>query len=112
MNGGPHSTQDLRDSERQFVAALQRLGHGRLQDLAIRDGELVLDPWPTTIRDIKFGARVNQPDPKTDDFLLKQQIVEFFEYVRSMQSGVIQVLEVKNGLPFSMSIEEERLSHA
>jgi hypothetical protein len=112
MNGGPHSTQDLRNSERQFLAGLQRLGYGRLQGLSIRDGELVLDPWPTTIRDVKFGARPNQPEPKGDDFLLKQQLVEFFEYVRSVESGVIRVLEVKNGLPFSMSIEKERLSHA
>jgi hypothetical protein len=111
MNGGPQSTQDLRNSERQFVAGLQRLGHGRLQGLAIRHGELVLDPWPTTIRDVKFGARANQPEPKADDFLLKQQLVEFFEYVRSVESGVIRVLEVKNGLPFSMSIEKETISH-
>jgi hypothetical protein len=105
MTGAPPSTGDLRDSERRFVAALQLLGYGRLEGLLIRYGELVLDPWPTTIRDVKFGSRANQPEPKGDDFLLKQQVVEFFEHIRSVDSGVIRALEVKNGLPFTMEIE-------
>jgi hypothetical protein len=51
----PRSTRDLRPSERRFLAAMQQLVHGRFESLPIRQGELVLAPWPTTIRSVKFG---------------------------------------------------------
>ena len=53
------STSDLRASERAFVAAMQRLGFGRFEFLRIDSGELVLDPWPTTVRGVKFAARTH-----------------------------------------------------
>ena len=99
------STSELRSSERRFVAAMQRLGFGRFEFLRIDHGELVLDPWPTTVRDVKFCARTSQPDTAAEEFLLKQQVVELFEYVRGVDVGEIRILEVKNGLPFSMEIE-------
>ncbi|MGC8793980.1 MAG: hypothetical protein ACP5U2_11380 [Bryobacteraceae bacterium] len=85
---------------------MQRLGFGRFEYLQIRNGELVLHPWPTAVRDVKFGTA----DPVTlrqfpEQFELKQQVAELFEYVRSVEAGEIRTLEVKNGLPFSMEIE-------
>lgn len=102
-----HSTMpasDLRPSERAFVAAMQYLGFGRFEFLRIERSELVLDPWPTTVRDMKFCATVSQRHT-ANDFLLKQQVVELFAYVRGIEVGEIRVLEVRNGLPFSMEIE-------
>ncbi|MGA3028026.1 MAG: hypothetical protein ABSF98_25015 [Bryobacteraceae bacterium] len=98
------STADLLPSESCFVAALQQLGFGRFEFLRIEHGALILDPWPTTVRDVKFCAKASQP-AAAEEFLLKQQVVEFFEYVRSVGNGEIRILEVKNGLPFSMEIE-------
>jgi len=88
------------------VAAMRRMGFGRYEYVQIRNGELVLDPWPTTVRDVKFGTT----DPVAlrqfpDEFELKQQVAELFEYVRSVEAGEIRTLEVKNGLPFSMEVE-------
>jgi len=107
MSGSrPSSTQDLLPSEQRLVEAMQRLGFGRLEFLRIERGEVVLDPWPTTIRDLKFGCSGSaQPVPNSDAFALKQQVAELFEYVRSVEAGEIRVLEVKHGLPFSMEIE-------
>jgi hypothetical protein len=102
----PTWTRDLLPSERTFVTAMQRLGHGRYEFLSIHGGEFVLDPWPLTIRSMKLGT----VDPLAakqiaDEFALKPQVVELFEYVRAVDSGEIRVLEIKNGLPFSMEIE-------
>jgi hypothetical protein len=102
----PASTHDLLDSERRFVQAMQDLGFGRFEFLQIRNGELVLDPWPTTVRDVKFGSQ--EPTPlrlRSAEFELKRQVVELFEYVRSVEAGEIRALEVRHGLPFSMEIE-------
>jgi hypothetical protein len=89
---------------------MQELGHGRFESLRIRQGELVLDPWPTTIRSVKFGkATPNRPPSESVDFELKNQAAEFFAYVRTIETGVIQVLEVRGGLPFCMEVAYEEI---
>jgi len=47
--GAPTSTRDLRPSERCFLSAMQQLRHGWFESVRIQRGELVLDPWPTTV---------------------------------------------------------------
>jgi hypothetical protein len=84
---------------------MQQLGFGRFEFLRIERGELVLTPCPDSVSEIKFGAKGDRPEPPGGEFLLKPQVGELFEYVRSVDSGEIRVLEVKNGLPFSMEIE-------
>jgi hypothetical protein len=53
-------TTDLRPSERRFLVGMQQLGHGRFELVRIHRGELVLDPWPSTVRSIKFGSDSKQ----------------------------------------------------
>ena len=99
------STRDLLASERRFLTAMVDLGFGRFEFLRIERGELVLDPWPTTVRGIKFGSEERPGRKTTDEFDLKQQVVELFEYVRQVDAGEVRCLEVRHGLPFSMEIE-------
>jgi len=104
--GRPHSTKDLMVSERTFVGVMHRLGFGRVEFLRIEHGQLVLNPWPAVVREVKFGSH----DPgaakvPAAEFELKPQVAEFFEYVREVDAGEIRTLEVKSGLPFSMEIE-------
>ena len=100
------STSELRSSERAFVAAMHRLGFGRFEFLRIQTGELALDPWPTTVRGVKFASE-DQSTSRTppDEFELKRQVTELFEYVRAVDAGEIRCLEVRHGLPFSMEVE-------
>lgn len=69
----------------------------------------VFDPPPTMIREHKFAAE-NGPRPElaSTDFLLKRQIAELFAFFDERQNGVIDVLEIKHGLPFRMIVTEER----
>jgi len=99
------TTQDLLPSEATFLAAMQRLGFGRFEYLKIRGGALVLDPWPTVIRDVKFATPTNTGKPAEHNSELRPQVAEFFAYVRDVDAGEIRELEVRHGLPFSMEIE-------
>lgn len=101
----PVTTQDLLNSEASFLAAMQRLGFGRFEYLQIRAGELVLHPWPSVVRDIKFATPPNTGKPSEPRSDLRPQVVEFFAYVREVDAGEIRELEVRHGLPFSMEIE-------
>ena len=104
----PVATQDLLPSEVVFVAAMQQLGFGRFEYLQIRGGELVLEPWPATIRDIKFVTPKNSGKAELHAAELRLQIAEFFGYVRSGDVGEIRILEIRHGLPFSMEVELAR----
>jgi hypothetical protein len=108
----PKSIHDLRPSEGCFFRAMHDLGHGRFESVRIRDGELVLDPWPAPIRSVKFGnATPNRPVSASADFELKYRVTEFFACVRTIKSGVIRVLEVRGGLPFCMDVTELPTDH-
>ena len=102
----PVTTQDLLPSEAAFVAAMQQLGFGRFEYLQIRGGELVLNPWPVTVRDVKFAIAAERPASLPNaNSELRPQVAEFFAYVREVDAGEIRELEVRHGLPFSMEIE-------
>ena len=99
---------ELLDSERRFVSAIQQLRFGRIESLRIRNGEFVLDPWPTTIRTLKFGADGFGPaQGYSEEFKLKRQILELIQFVRSVSMGEIRCLEVRHGLPFAMEVEHQ-----
>ena len=92
---------------RRLLKLFQQLNFGRLESLVIRNGEPVLDPLPRRQFEIKFAGE-NGPRPELDvaDFLLKRQVVELFEFFDQLLDGVIDVLEIKHGLPFRMIVTE------
>ncbi len=99
------TTRDLSASERLLVEAMRELGFGRFEFVQIRNGQPIVDPLPTAVRDVKFGAKAPSNTDPPGDFDLKRQVVELFEYTRSVNAGEIRTLEVRHGLPFSMEIE-------
>ncbi|MFN7994892.1 MAG: hypothetical protein U0Q18_14900 [Bryobacteraceae bacterium] len=105
----PRSSRDLRPSERRFLLAMQQLGYGRFEDVPIRRGELVLDPWPATIKMVKFGpVTCNLPVNASSEFDLKSEVIEFFDHVRSIDRAEIKHLQIRGGLPFYMELAERR----
>jgi hypothetical protein len=99
-------THDLSQSERRFLAAINELAFGRFELLRIRGGELVLDPWPTTVRYVKLGSKsVASRKGFSGEFELECPLVELFEFVRAIDQGVILLLEVRHSRPFSMEID-------
>jgi hypothetical protein len=101
----PKSTCDLRDSEREFIRAMQQLGFGRVELLEIRSGEVVLDPWPAMIRSVKLGTEERALNTASGEFELKRCVVDLFDYVRSVKVGRIRRLEIQHGLPLRMEVE-------
>ena len=67
-------------------------------------GQILLDPWPTVVKILKFGAAETQQPFPAADFELRKSLAELFEYTRSVDDGEIRCLEVRHGLPFSMEI--------
>jgi hypothetical protein len=106
LGAGPVLTRELLDSERKFVGAMQQFSFGRIEGLRIQNGEFVLDPWPTTVRTLKFGADQCGPaQGHSEEFKLKRQIVELIQFVRSVRAGEIRCLEIRHGVPFAVLVQ-------
>lgn len=101
------SSRRLSAGRAALVKLMQRINFGQIGGLTFWAGEPVLDPPPRIVREYKFGGE-NGPRPElaTDNFLLKQQVIELFAFFDQLQDGVIDVLEIKHGLPFRMIVTE------
>jgi len=104
----PHlSKQDLSSCRTALLKLMQRINFGRIEGLAICDGEPVLHPSPVIFHEIKFRAENGpRPELRIADFLLRKQLVELFNHFDKLQNYVIDVLEIKQGLPFHMTYKE------
>jgi len=100
----PASTSDLLPSERRFLAAMRDLKFGYFEGLRIERGQLVLEPWPRAVRDVKFGS--DRPVAYPEACQLKRQICEFFQLVRSIDSGEIRKLEIRYAVPLLAEIDQ------
>jgi hypothetical protein len=85
---------------------MQQLSFGRFEFISIRNRELVLNPFPITMRQVRFDTKEALPGrTPSGQFELQRQVVELFTYVRAVHAGEIRCLEVRHGLPFSMEVE-------
>ena len=92
----------------RLVRLMQELNFGQVRDLVVRDGDPVFDPPPRVVREVKFGGE-NGPRPETakGDFALKAQVREMLAQLEALGDGVVECIEVKHGLPFKMTVEED-----
>lgn len=97
----------LSQPKARLVELMQRINFGSIEKLVIKKGDLLFDPPPRVVREVKFGGE-NGPRPEAakQDFALKAQVRDLFAQIEAMGDGVIHCLEVKHGLPFKMVIEE------
>lgn len=86
---------------------MQQLNFGVFEGLPIRDKEPVLEPRPRVIREVKLGADCGpQPHSHLKGFALKKQVLDLFSLFDNIVNGTIRRLEIKNGLPFRVEVEE------
>jgi hypothetical protein len=91
----------------RLVELMQRLHFGQILGLHVRGGQPVLNPLPRLVRDRKLGTEpLPRPASPREDFLLKEQVAELFDYFDQVGDGVIDLIEVKHGLPFRLQHTE------
>ncbi|HEX8915026.1 MAG TPA: hypothetical protein VF796_21920 [Humisphaera sp.] len=101
--------KSLSPARRELVRLLQDVNFGRLEHLLLRDGEPVLrgDPRLRVVRELKFAAD-NGPRPEAArprDFALKPQFIDLFRQFDRLVDARIDVLSVRDGLPYTMHVE-------
>jgi hypothetical protein len=101
----PKNSEDLLPSERRLLGAMQWIRFGRFEFIPIHNHELVLEPWPKTVSQVRFGLEDALPAKRLpEQYELHRQVVELFTYVRSVETGEILCLQVRHGIPVVMEI--------
>jgi hypothetical protein len=103
----PSSTSNLLPAERRLLSMMRQLGHGRIERLQINDGVPVFEPELRIVKTIKFGSeRPAREEAAAATFTLKKQVVELFVRLRGLKAATVRRIEVHDGLPVLMEIEE------
>jgi hypothetical protein len=95
--------------QQRLLELLQKINFGRIERLKVANGQPVLDPFPRVIRDLKLGSADGEARPElgTFDFVLKREHVDLFENLARIQTGSVEVVEVRHGLPFRILLEHQ-----
>ena len=95
----------LSPARKRLVELMQEINFGRIEGLQIRDGEPILDPPPTMLRQFIFGKE-NGPNinRSAGSFALKKKVAELFDIFDREPWLSIQELIIDNGLPVRMTV--------
>ncbi len=96
----------LTPGRERLIRLMQLMNFGRIENLQFRCGEPVFNPPPRIVQKFKLAAN-NGPRDEVwiQDFLLKRQVIEFFDLVTEAGDEVTASIEVKAGLTFTFEIE-------
>jgi len=103
----PALKTEVSQPRQRLIREMQRINFGHIRELVIENGDPVFSPSTRSILNVKFGSENgSRPETNMDDFALKKQIRELFAAFEKLKNGTVHCLEIKNGLPFSMQVEE------
>ena len=86
---------------------MQKIGYGRFKYLVIVGGDPQVDPPPRLYRDQRLmGPNLGRRESGLADFILKERVVRLFEEFDRIGNGTVARLEVRDGLPYGMTLEE------
>jgi hypothetical protein len=98
---------ELSAGRQAFIRRCQRLGHGTLRGLEVRDGEPAFGPRTEVFRDLKLdGDKAPRSEQYLNDFVLCKEILQLFATLDSIRDGAIDHIEVRAGVPRRPVIKE------
>jgi len=100
----------LSPPRRNLVRLMQRIGFGHIEGLAVSGGEPVIDTQTRVVREVKFDAVCSVTPSTESDYALKQQVLVLIEQLNAIGDSRINLIEIKHGLPFRMSIDDLTLT--
>jgi hypothetical protein len=81
----------------------QRIGHGKIRNIAVCGGEPVFGPGTEVLLDIKLGSTdARRPEQNLSDFILCAEVVQLLEKLDAIRNGSIEHVEVRAGIPSRM----------
>lgn len=100
------TNRQLTPAQLMLLTLMQRIAYGRIEDLPVQEGQPVMQPLPYVVREVKFGLAASHNEHDRDRFQLRTQVVQCFEQLEKLGSGTVRSLEIQDGIPFRMTLEE------
>lgn len=88
-------------AERQtFVRECQRIDHGKIIGLVVRDAEPIFVESTEVLIDFKLDADESlRPEQRLLDYVLPAELVRLFCKLDAIREGLIEHVEVRTGIP-------------
>ncbi|MCE5322413.1 hypothetical protein LLG46_03740 [bacterium] len=95
----------ITEAQKRLLQLMQEIHYGKVEDLVISDGEPVMGLPVKVLRDVKLSGESSRKPILADcDNLDKPQVVEMLRQFRRLGDGVVQLVEIHDGLPFRIHI--------
>jgi hypothetical protein len=99
--------RQLTRRQQDILVKMSRIGWGTVENLVFQDGEPVARPAPKIRRNIRLRGKAQaRPADPPDDYELKDEQIEFVTFLEQQRSGCISRIDVRDGLPAEMSVDE------
>ncbi len=97
---------DLTPIERRLCSIIREVTFGRLENVPVRSGAVLLAPPPIQIHSFKPGAAVTATVPEpADGTRLPEHFVDLFSHLRRTEEATIRRIEIRHGLPILVEVE-------
>jgi hypothetical protein len=97
---------DLTPNERCLCSIIREVTFGRLENVPVRSGAVLLDPSPIRIHSFKPGTAVTATVPEpADGTRLPEHLVDLFSHLRGIEKATIRRIEIRHGLPILVEVE-------
>lgn len=97
----------ITEAQKRLLQLMQEVHYGRIEDLVICNGEPVMGLPVKILRDVKLSGECSRKPILADrDYLDKPQVVEMLRQFHRLGDGVVQLVEIHDGLPFRIHIVE------
>ncbi|MEM7557931.1 MAG: hypothetical protein AAF394_02285 [Planctomycetota bacterium] len=100
-----HTTEDLTALEQKLVMACQQTRYGSICDLVIEQGQPAFDPAPRIRRSVRLNQKSILPEDRPTSFVLKEKHRLLFQLIREIESGKIERIDIRDGLPETVFVE-------
>ena len=86
---------------RNLVELMREYQFGRIENMAVRAGQPILNREVRLIRIARLGSASVDPRPSvSDDFQPKRAFRDLFDAFERLNNGIVIKLEFRHGLPF------------
>jgi hypothetical protein len=99
--------KSLSPARHRLLELFRDVQFGRVEMLVLEKGEPLFGPATRIVRTITFGGDVGaKRDPGSDESCLKRQVTELFAHFDRIETGTIDRIDLKAGLPCFMTVDE------
>ena len=93
-------------AKRRLLKVMREVGHGRVEAFSIHHGEPRLDPAPRVVYELRVPGTGATSRPRSEGGPLQAAVEELFRLFTRIGSAWVERLEVRDGLPFRIAVEE------